>query len=286
KKGFETVVEFGAKLAGLSKLQVQRAIQIDRKLEDENLSELRTSFIRGEISMHKIARIVSIAETDNEEILVYAVKNLSKGAIETLIKDERRLAIEDKSLSGNFEKSCLNIDLKSVPGHTFTLDKPQGQANLDFKNQTEIIDDKINSKDVSRLDFQLSENVVQKLNELNAKGFDVNEILEKMLDERREKAKERENMIANEVVMDEQAKRTDGKEVGRNIPAKVKRVISERAGTKCEVSGCMRDAKNMHHTIRFGLRQSHDPRYLMQLCKEHHELTHVLDEKYLEKRRA
>ncbi|MDP4008776.1 MAG: hypothetical protein Q8P68_06330, partial [Candidatus Peregrinibacteria bacterium] len=146
------------------------------------------------------------------------------------------------------------------------------------------IDDKINSKDVSRLDFQLSENVVQKLNELNAKGFDVNEILEKMLDERYEQVNERENMIADEVVADELAKKVDGKEVGRNIPAKVKRVISERAGTKCEVRGCMRDAKNTHHTIRFGIQSSHDPRHLVRLCKEHHELTHVLDEKYLKKR--
>ncbi|MDZ4245392.1 MAG: hypothetical protein U1D98_05780, partial [Candidatus Gracilibacteria bacterium] len=128
------------------------------------------------------------------------------------------------------------------------------------------------------LDFQLSENVVQKLNELNAKGFDVNEILEKMLDERCEQVNERENMIADEVVADELAKKVDGKEV-------VKRVISERAGTKCEVRGCMRDAKNTHHTIRFGIQSSHDPRYLVRLCKEHHELTHVLDEKYLEKRR-
>ncbi|MDP4008404.1 MAG: hypothetical protein Q8P68_04405 [Candidatus Peregrinibacteria bacterium] len=325
RKGFSTIYEFAARTAGLSREQVQRAIHVERRFREEGLTDLRNIFVEGHSSVSKLFRVASVANAENESDFVKCISKLSQSALETLVRHEKEIQMKNLlgENSGGFcegslfggaasgcgvvnEDGCLShaVDLPHLPEHgegifvrthkdDYATDANLGQAgDLGFEKKEVLITsenmaDRELTCELGQVDLQtlqklgLDKNVITRLNELKSKGFDLNEILEKMLNEREERLEEKLNTVGEEVVREEAI----GKEVGRNIPAKVKRVISARAGTKCEVRGCMRDAKNTHHTIRFGLSRSHDPRHLVQLCKEHHELTHVLDEKYLEKRR-
>ena len=59
--------------------------------------------------------------------------------------------------------------------------------------------------------------------------------------------------------------------------------MKEEFGDKCSMSGCMRLARQIHHTQRFALAGVHDPRYMAPMCEEHHRIAHGIDMKTQEK---
>ncbi len=214
KKGFGSIFEFAAKLAGLSHEQVRRVLSLDERLSDRPL--LQNAIRQGEISVNKMARIVSIATPENQQELLETAKNLSKSALETFVRDQ-----------------------KSVPGHA-------------------------HSETTSR-EVKLHEDVRERLNDLQNKGIDINELIREALDKR-------DQEIA-EAYVETPAK-------SRYVPAPVKRAIKKEHGTKCSVPGCSRPSCTLHHTRRFALTKSHNPAYIAPLCKAHHEIAHKIDHTY------
>lgn len=61
---------------------------------------------------------------------------------------------------------------------------------------------------------------------------------------------------------------------GRQIPEKLKNFIKKTYGEHCAFPGCKYPAACLHHTIRFSYAKSHDPFFIIPLCKIHHELAH------------
>ena len=92
KKNCSSIFEFAAKFAGMSKKQVQRALQIDDQLEDKPV--LRQEFRRGNVSVNKIAKVAYIATPETDEFWAEKVQTLSTRAVETLVRDERTLQKE------------------------------------------------------------------------------------------------------------------------------------------------------------------------------------------------
>ncbi len=121
--------------------------------------------------------------------------------------------------------------------------------------------------------LELSKEVQERLEELNEKGLDVNEILIELLDKREEDIQNQKDGI--------EVKETKS----RYIPVKVRRVIEKEYGTVCAASNCFRKAEHTHHTDRFAMSKRHDPHFLAPLCKEHHEIAHVVDMKVQLRRR-
>jgi hypothetical protein len=122
----------------------------------------------------------------------------------------------------------------------------------------------------------LSENVKARLSELAAKGIDVNALLTEFLDQREAEIE------AEKQVLGEATKET-AKEASRYIPASIRRVVRKEHGSKCSVPTCTKPSTELHHTRRFSLAKSHDPRFLAPLCKEHHTIAHLSDLKVREK---
>jgi hypothetical protein len=143
KKGFSSIYEFAAKLAGASKEQVQMVLNLDERFGDKPL--LKKMLITGEVSVNKLARVVSIATKENQEVLGEKVKILSKSALETLVRDE-------KSSNENGLRKRLFED-QSLPGQTVKQ-------------------------------FQLSPELNQKLLEMQEKGLDGNAIMLELLQKR------------------------------------------------------------------------------------------------------
>ena len=145
KKGFGSVFEFAFKLAGLGEQQVRTALNLDRRFSDK--PALKALLENGEVSVHKLVRIQSIATPQNEADLAQAVQLLPQKALETFVRDERALAVPNGLNEPLFEAKSL-----------------RAQSALGVQ------------------DLKLNEEVTEKLLELQAKGIDVNELLLEFLE--------------------------------------------------------------------------------------------------------
>jgi hypothetical protein len=240
KKGFSSIFEFAKKLAGLSEEQVRLVLNLERRFEET--PDLKSLLVEGKVSVNKLARIVSIARPENEEFLAAQVQILSKSAVETLVRDEK---FAEKNYEQNGLQKSFFVD-KSLPGQTLNL----------------------------------SSEVRQKLSELQQKGVDINNLLLEFLQKREQEIAKRKEEISNQIVARENEKRSTEKPITRHIPTIAKKILTQEFGKKCSIKNCQKDAVEIHHLQRFCLSQSHDPRYLAPLCKEHHELSHSADLAY------
>ena len=116
QRGFKSIFEFAFKWAGLSEQQIKLALKLDIVLEDK--PKLHEAFITGSVSINKLARIVSIANTENEQQLCDLVKTLPRQALETFVRDERRsfkpllstaLHVQDLNLSQDLLQSLKDL---------------------------------------------------------------------------------------------------------------------------------------------------------------------------------
>lgn len=93
EKGFQSIFEFAAKLCGLSMEQVRLALNFEKRFEDKPI--LKKMLENGEASINKLTRIASIATTENEEELAEKIKLLPISALNTLVRDEKRIALTE-----------------------------------------------------------------------------------------------------------------------------------------------------------------------------------------------
>lgn len=231
KRGFYSIFEFAKKMAGLSEEQVRRVLNLEEKFK--SLPNLQSLLVNGEVSANKLVRVASIANIENELFLAEQVKNLSQGAVETLVRDER--------LAMNTSKNLGGLGDKSVRAHT-------------FEKRNELI---------------LSAEVRAKLLDLQQKGFDVNQLFLEFLQKREQDIAEKKDQISV-------------KTGSRYIPQSVRKILKEEYGTKCAIKHCQKPAAQTHHILPFAMNRTHDPKLLVPLCKEHHELQHAVNFQYRE----
>ena len=115
----------------------------------------------GEVSMNKLARVVSIATPENEEELAEKVKVLPTSALNTLVRDEK-----------HSQREIMEAD----------FEKQNGSQKPLFGNKCLY---------VQTLNFEIADDIKEQLNELNSKGIDVNGLLREMLEKRQEKIKKK-----------------------------------------------------------------------------------------------
>jgi hypothetical protein len=253
KKGFKSIFVFAKILAGLSEEQVRRVLNMERSFEDK--PRLQTMLINGEVSINKLAKIVSIATPANDEFLANQVQFLSTRDLETLARDGR-----------NAQKS--NEEISNVDGSQQPLFDPK---SVHVNTNVQDI-----SSDV-KLMTKLSPEIKKQLLELSDKGIDIDDLIAKMLATREAEIAEKKSEAAEEI-----AEKKTAKKPSRYIPVKIKKIIKLEQGTKCSITACRRPAEQIHHSQRFSVSQNHDPHFLAQLCKEHHKIAHAVDVKVQE----
>lgn len=232
RRGCASIFEYAKKVAGLSEEQTSRVLNIAPRLRDK--PALRSLLEEGNVSVNKLARIVSIATVGNEGELAEKVQVLSKSALETFVRDYKA---------------------EFVPGHT------SAEVSLGDKSE--------------RKNIEVAPDVADQLAILRSKGFDIDQLLRELLAKREEDIRQKKDDVGKSLP----------EESGRYIPVRVKRVLMEEHGTKCAKFGCNKPSDEIHHTARYGVTRSHDPHLLAPLCREHHELAHLLDVKYAEMHR-
>ena len=153
KKGFGSIYEFAAKLAGMSEEQVRRVLNLEKKFETTPI--LKQMLLNGEVSANKLAKIASIATPENEELLANQVKLLPCRALETLARDVH--------VNTNLQEKSQNAS----GGDNGLFNGLNGHGRLKISQE-----------------LNLSAEVEQKLLELQQKGIDVNTVLLEFLEKR------------------------------------------------------------------------------------------------------
>ena len=256
RKGSSTIFEFAAKLCGLSIDQVNLALNLRKRFED--MPVLKKMLEEGEVSINKLARVVSIATPENEAELAEKVRVLPVKALNTLVRDEKRVANENSLQKPLFGAKNLYV-----------------QAGLPVQT------------------FELAPDVTEQLNSLHSKGIDINDLLRKLLNQRKEEIEKKKEEIAEEQSRKANTQTTESTndkpksqaKPSRYIPVEIKNILHQEHGTKCSIPTCNKPAEVIHHTQKFSLSQTHDPRFMAPLCREHHAIAHSMDVKYQEIRR-
>lgn len=293
-KGFGSIFEFAAKLAGVSQEQVRRVLNIEREFKDKPI--LHQLLVEGSVSIHKLARVVSVATKENQEIIAQQVQLLPQRALETLVRDERKSGAresEQELKSLNLEMSEQNglfdgiFEHKSVRAHGF-------ESKILFETQAKT------ANKIKQLELKFSEEVTRQLLELQQKGIDINELILDMLKKREREIAEGKEEIAKKIIKIGPVSETGSsqekfiaryakenpknsqKKPSRYIPVKIRKLLQKEHGSKCSISICKKRATTIHHTQRFGLASVHDPHYLAPLCSDHHVIAHSIDLKFQE----
>ena len=240
REGCSSVVEFAKKVGGVSEEQVRRVLRVEEDLRDK--PQLHELLVSGEVSINKLAKIHTVATSENQEMLANQVQMLSARAVETLARDIRTMSqIIDTS---------KQISFGHVPSEASLWEESPSQHTL-----------------------ELSEEVRGRLSALKNKGIDINELLMELLDQREQAIQKEKEEIAK--VLQHQDKPET-----RYIPARTRKVLAKEYGTKCSRTGCNKPARDLHHQKRWSLDPTHDPHYLAPLCEEHHEIAHTIDLEY------
>lgn len=287
KKGFDSIFEYAAILAGLSHKQVRRTLGLHKNFSDK--PALQNLLEKGEISINKLAKkIASIATTENQVELAKNVKILSCRALEALTRD---IKAADANSNEDTNSDC------SENGATGTGQSSQNQKGsqmsligsnfVHVNNSREQSgrtptqeENNISAPPIKMIDLKLSTKNLENLLELQNKGIDIDEIIETALANRKTKIEQSKTATAKQLSETETTP-------SRHIPAATKRLLTAEQGTKCSAPGCQKPAQVIHHHLPFAIAKTHDPRNLQKLCKAHHELTHSINVKfYAMKKRA
>jgi hypothetical protein len=314
KKGFVSIYEFAAKLAGLSREQVQRVLQLERRFD--SLPALRGALVSGEVSVGKLARVACIANSENENELLNKAKILPQNVLETFVRDYRTTAkmitenISEQNLKEEGGKEACKYhnglfetfpDADSVRTHRISDEKVVEKSSNEgvfFGNEgampgTENMLPAAKLIEIfSKLNF--NEETLNKLLGLREKGFDLNALIGGLLEKREEEIAVLKEKIGVEMGGERDAEvggelgnvrmvRSAGNKSSRYIPVKVRNILYQEFGTKCSIKDCKKCATNLHHMSRFAVAGVHDPRFMAPLCEEHHAFAHLADVKFAEK---
>jgi len=312
KKGFGSIYEFAARLAGMTRDQVDTVLCLDRRFADKPL--LHEALLQGRIGASKLIRIASVATTENQQALFETAQKLSKQALDVFVKEMRAEKVDSGTMgsgvangkSGNGLIDSIYDDCDGL-FKGFSGDKSlPGQGNLTAKsgktmtNHSDWCDASEGLAKPLNFDYEilaaLSPEVKAKPKDLIDKNIDTNGLLMDFFVERERKIEDRKEAIAKELNNQNSKALTgamNGQKLGdincgvmakrplsRHILAKVRRLLGEEFGDKCAVEGCNAKSVNIHHVLGFAMTKSHDPIHLKPLCRAHHEIEHKDDTRY------
>jgi len=253
KKGFFSIYEYAAKLAGMSRETVNESLRVLKKIEDK--PELMR--VVAEKGLLAVRPIVCMATKDNAGFWAEKAKNMSVNTLETYVKEMK------KQERDQFKMYDDGLHMKA--------------KNNEFPHQQAI---QI-SENIETLTVQISPETKEKLiklkgarswDDLFAKLLELNEKeLARLKKEAHEKFKEMEakkNKIATN-------QKINSITLSRYVPSKIQKYITAKNNGMCAFPGCTHAAKILHHTDRFAITRKHDPATIVPLCKAHHDLIHT-----------
>jgi len=280
-KGFGSIYEYAAKLAGMNHETVNDALRILEKISDK--PELLK--IAEQKGINAVRPVATIATRETEKFWAEKAVSMSKNTLETYVR-ELRTSTDFQITTENNED--VNLFMSQNGGELGGSGKVDGQMSgfaFDLKTETgglradggeagcgkagsqlspaTSLDDRIGSESTAHkkiVAMELEPEVLEQLEKLKGRGG-WNELMKQLLHMRAVQLEEQKP----------EAKKTES----RHIPAKIQRYVFARTNGACAFPGCTKSTKIKHHTQRFALEKVHDPDRLHGLCKEHERIAHL-----------
>lgn len=245
KKGFGSIYEYAAKLAGMSRSSVSEALRVLKRIEDK--PELRK--VVEVFGIQRVRPVAGIATAETAAFWAEKARDMSKHTLETYVREYRKEFLPGEELTDQEKSTWL------------------GTANLDqttLQNQAAISGTapkaEITTQQKQRIEMELDLEIAQKLLKLKGAG-DWNALMKNLLAEREEKLEQKKPQpIATK---------------SRHIPTRIERFVLEKTNGQCAYPGCTKPHESLHHTQRFALEKIHDPDRLAPLCEEHERIAHL-----------
>ncbi|MBT3865255.1 hypothetical protein HOE67_01805 [Candidatus Peregrinibacteria bacterium] len=258
KRGFHSVHEFAAKLAGIGHETVNQILRTYRNLEDKPLLKKKAE----EQGWTKVRTVATISTPETEKMWAEKVDLLSKSALETYVRDYKEQVAKTGEGDNDFLKIGLlgqNQTCKTVPGNELTEEKNTKTITLKLDSSTEFQLRKLKQKFEKEKGEPLTFNQFFKIWVAKTEG-------------------ESNNKTAKAGV----AKKTEAqKPATRHISVALKSVVDEIYQDKCACSTCNKPAEIYHHIDEFALVKHnpaelvHRPDNILPLCRGHEQMVHA-----------
>ncbi len=239
RRGFASIHEFGAKMANMSHEKVDTILRLAKRIEDK--PALKRLFEQGIVSYCKLKKVAYIATVETDEMWAEKVVTLTQPALEIFVRNYR-----------------LKNGLQ-------TTDEPEKSTSSQWNRLSFPVKPEVEAK-LRQMKHQLEKTRGEKLT--------LNEVLEALLKGAKIEESRAKVEVCPDCVTRREQQREKEKQVTRTMPNPVKQVVETRQGEKCAFPGCTKPPEIFHHTRRFALKKSHDPDFIVGLCKAHERLVH------------
>jgi len=288
QKKFNSIHEYAAKLAGMSRHTVDDALRILRHVKDKPALK-RVVEVKG---INAVRPVIAIANSETAGFWAEKALQMSKHTLETYVKEfEKNIDRDKESLTAakNGQEEISWGNPKTRTGTEKTRFETQQEANQDLfaenlpAAQREIQQNTHNLLTTDNLPapannisaqnlpetkqtthkkivaMELDQDLIEELEKLKGEGS-WNELMSQLLRMREEQL---------------QSQKPEPVETeSRHMPIKISRYAFELTNGTCSYPGCTKPAAIYHHTQRFALQKIHDPDRLHLLCKCHENLAH------------
>ncbi|PIQ78143.1 hypothetical protein COV82_01730 [Candidatus Peregrinibacteria bacterium CG11_big_fil_rev_8_21_14_0_20_46_8] len=236
KKGFMSIYDYAAQLAGMNQRSVDDALWILRKIQDKP-ALLRVAEQRG---INKVRPVVAIATVKNQDFWAEKASRLSRAALETYVRDLK-------------QQENNGLDLRTGPQNKPVHSYGSGNGNSERIKPT--------TATYENVEMNVSAEVAETLRKLKG-DKDWNEFMQELIQLKRAELQKTP------------AKPAPVRTNSRHIPADIKAYVLAQTGGRCAYPGCNRPYTSLHHTQRFALDHVHDPDHIVPLCTAHERLAH------------
>lgn len=235
KKGFSSIYEYAAKLAGMGRSKVDNVLWTMKKIEGKN-EMLKVVEEKGVNAVRPIANIVTF---ENQVFWAEKASEMSVRTLEVYAKEFRKS--ENRSKDGNENYNGL------------------------FEGKNNAISCHVARRTVG-MDLEME--VIEELEKLKGKD-EWNSLMKELLEMRRLKLEAEKPAVVKVVEKSEKGYHS------RTAPLKIQRFIVKKTNGRCSFPGCNKPYKLKHHTDRFALKKEHNPDTYFPLCREHERLAHL-----------
>lgn len=244
RKGFHSIHEFAARLAGMSERTVDTILHLAERLKDK--PKLLEQLESGKQSWSKLQAVAFVAKPETDGFWAEKTQTLPLHILEAYVtefKKEFKLTREDNS-ENNPE---IQEEVKPWESMTFSV-------SPELKRKLNLLKQKLEKERKTILNW--NEVLLEAMNQLEEKTV--------------ENRKSRKIIQICPTCEEKQANEKEKtREVTRHIPAAVAEIIQKRSEGTCEYPNCNWPGEIYHHTRRFALKKNHDPNFIRLLCKAH-----------------
>jgi len=267
KRGFTSIYEYAAKIAGLSRLNVDEALRVLYKAADKPA----LLAIAEQKGINAIKPVVTIATQQSDSFWADKAAQMSKNTLEVYVREIRK---GNTSQEGNTWQDWSNLQIRKFRRKSQSQEKlaKNGSPNcLQNSTKSTTKQDALQNTPKQRaphtttITMELPTEIAAQLQKLKAQGSWA-KLMQELLGAREEKFERKKPAV-----------KTNHANIPntRYIPAAIKNYIIKKTNGMCAFPGCIKPYNILHHTMRFGLVREHDHDTLHPLCTEHERLAHL-----------